>query len=319
MKYIVEYNEGDRFAGIYLCKTKNIQKSKAGKTYYSLILQDKTGIVDGKIWELNNAIENFEQGDFIQVDGSVTTFQSSKQININRVRVADEGAYDPKDYVPASKYSVDKMYEELIKLVDSIEEPHLKKVLNHFFKEDAAFVKEFKVHSAAKSVHHGFLSGLLQHTLFVTKLCDFYTRMYPLLDRDLLLTAAMLHDIGKVEELSEFPAVDYTDRGQMLGHIYIGAERINRVIDSIEGFPPLLATELIHCILSHHGELEYGSPKKPAIAEAMALNMADNTDAKLENITELIEKADPTTEWLGYQKFYDSYIRQSSGTAEKRK
>lgn len=319
MKYICEYNEGDRFSGIYLCKQKQVLKTKAGKTYYSLILQDKTAIVDAKIWELNNAIENFEQTDFIQVDGDVTTFQGSKQVNIRRLRIADEGAYNEADYIPASKYSLDKMYAELLRLVDSVKEPHLNKVLCAFFKEDESFIKEFKVHSAAKSLHHGFLSGLLQHTVFVAKLCDFYTNMYSLLDRDLLITAALLHDIGKIEELSVFPVVDYTDRGQMLGHIYIGAEKINKVIDTIPDFPEKLATELIHCILSHHGELEYGSPKKPAIAEALALNMADNTDAKLENITELIEKSDPTTDWLGYQKFYESYIRQSSGTVEKRK
>lgn len=159
----------------------------------------------------------------------------------------------------------------------------------------------------------------MQHTLAVTKMCVFLADNYPILDRDLLVTAAIFHDIGKVSELSDFPANDYTDDGQLLGHIFIGAELIGNKVRQISGFPPVLATELRHCILAHHGELEYGSPKKPAIAEAMALNFADNTDAKLETMTEIYDKANPTTEWLGFNRFVDSNIRQSSGSAAKRR
>ena len=196
---------------------------------------------------------------------------------------------------------------------------HLRQLTEECFINDREFVKEFKVHSAAKSVHHGFIGGLLQHTLAVTKMCVFLADNYPILDRDLLVTAAIFHDIGKVTELSDFPMNDYTDDGQLLGHIFIGAELIGNKIRQISGFPPVLATELRHCILAHHGELEYGSPKKPAIAEAMALNFADNTDAKLETMTEIYDKANPTTEWLGFNRFVDSNIRQSTGSVAKRK
>ena len=252
-------------------------------------------------------------------DGTVTSFQGARQVNINRIRKAGEGEYDPKEYIPASKYDIEEMYAELKGIIATIKEPHLKQLTEECFINDKEFVKEFKIHSAAKSVHHGFIGGLLQHTLAVTKMCVFLADNYPILDRDLLVTAAIFHDIGKVSELSDFPANDYTDDGQLLGHIFIGAELIGNKVRQISGFPPVLATELRHCILAHHGELEYGSPKKPAIAEAMALNFADNTDAKLETMTEIYDRANPTTEWLGFNRFVDSNIRQSSGSAAKRR
>ena len=150
--------------------------------------------------------------------------------------------------------------------------------------EDEAFIKRFRFNSAAKTVHHGFVGGLLEHTLNVTKLCDFYTKAYPALNRDLLLTAAIFHDIGKTKEISAFPMNDYTDDGQLLGHIMIGAEMLHDAIREIPDFPAKVESELKHCILAHHGELEYGSPKKPALMEAAALNMADNTDARWKHL-----------------------------------
>lgn len=319
MHYIEEYQEGNKFYGIYLCKSKQVLKTKAGKTYYSLLLQDKTGIIDAKIWELNNGIAEFDSMDFVMVDGMVTSFQGARQVNVSRLRKAQEGEYDPAEYIPSSKYDIEEMYQELKSLIASIKEPHLKKLAESYYIEDQEFVKEFKIHSAAKSVHHGFVGGLLQHTLAVVKMCDFMADNYPILDRDLLVTAAIFHDIGKIYELSAFPSNDYTDEGQLLGHIFIGAEIIGRKVQEIPGFPPVLATELRHCILAHHGELEYGSPKKPAIAEAMALFFADHADARLQTLTEVYDKADSTMEWLGYNRYVESNVRQSSGYIQKKK
>ncbi|MCR5587368.1 MAG: HD domain-containing protein [Lachnospiraceae bacterium] len=318
MYYIKDYKEGEKFYGVYLCKTKQVNKSKNGKTYYNVDLQDKTGVINGKIWELSNAIETFEEGDFVHVEGMVTSYQEKLQVNINRVRRADEGEYDEKEYFPVSKYSVDKMYDNLIKLVNSVEEEHLNKLLKGFFVDDPDFVKKFKVHSAAKSMHHGFISGLLQHSITVANICDYMSKIYPILDRDLLITSALLHDVGKLTELYPFPKNDYTDDGQLLGHIYIGAEMISRKADDIPGFPHVLKSELLHCILAHHGELEYGSPKKPALAEALALSHADNMDAKMEAVIELYEANDPDTNWFGFQRMFESNLRQSSGTVKKR-
>ena len=172
MYYIEDYREGQKFVGIYLCKQKQVLKTKAGKTYYSLILQDKTGSVDGKIWELTNGIDDFDSMEYIFCEGMVTSFQGNIQINISRVRKADEGEYDPSDYIPTSDKDVEEMYASLKKHISSIKNVYLKKLLEEIYINDLEFVKNFKNHSAAKSVHHGFLGGLLEHTLSVTNMCE---------------------------------------------------------------------------------------------------------------------------------------------------
>lgn len=312
MRYINEIREGEVLTGPYLCKTKNVLKTKAGKTYYSLMLQDKTGTLDAKVWDLSNGIGHFEAMDYIYLQGQVTSFQGALQLNVSRIRKCQEGEYDPKDYMPVSKKDIDTMYQELLGIIKTVEEPHLKKLLESFFVDDKAMIKEYKEHSAARSVHHSFIGGLLEHTLGVAKLCNYLAGAYPVLNRDLLITSAIFHDIGKLQELSSFPQNEYTDEGQLLGHIYMGAELIGSRIREIPDFPVKLANELKHCILAHHGELEYGSPKKPALVEAVALNFADNTDAKLQTMTEILEAAGGSTEWLGFNRFFESNIRATS-------
>ena len=312
MKYIESLREGERINEIYLCKVKQSALTKAGKPYDNLILQDKTGTLDAKIWEPGSVgIDEFDSLDYIAVMGDITSFQGNLQLNVKRVRKVQEGEYDPKDYLPVSKKDIDGMYTELLGLIASVKHPYLKKLLESFFVEDKDFEKRFKFHSAAKSVHHGFVGGLLEHTLSVTRFCDFMVKSYPILNRDLLITAAILHDIGKTKELSLFPQNDYTNDGQLLGHIMIGAEMVHDAAQKIDGFPQELENQLKHCILAHHGELEYGSPKKPAMVEAVALNLADNADAKMETLTELFDAAPAGNEWLGYNRFFESNIRRT--------
>lgn len=312
MRFIADLREGDHISGIYLCKNKQNLKTKAGKSYYSMLLQDKTGTLDAKVWDLNNGIEHFESMDFIKVDGLITSFQGALQVNVRRVRRIQEQEYDIRDYLPTSRFDIEEMMKELVEIIQTIKNPYLKTLLDSFFVKDKEFIKSFKAHSAAKSVHHGFVGGLLEHTLSVTKLCDFYCKRYPILNRDLLLTAAMCHDIGKTTELSLFPENDYTDEGQLIGHIVKGTEMIHDRIRDIPNFPQVLANELKHCILAHHGELEYGSPKKPALVEALALNLADNTDAKMETMTEFFAGAMDGSEWIGYNRLFESNIRRTS-------
>lgn len=312
MKYIKELREGEMLSETYLCKIKNTLKTKMGKSYYSLLLQDKTGTLDAKVWELSNGIENFEQMDYIHIQGQVTSFQGSLQLNVSRIRKCQEGEFDKKDFMPVSKRDIEEMYKELMEIIETVKEEHLKILLDSFFSEDKKLIKIFKEHSAAKSVHHGFMGGLLEHTLGVAKMCQYMANEYPVLNRDLLITSAILHDIGKTEELSEFPMNDYTDDGQLLGHIYIGTEIISAKIRAISGFPIKLASELKHCILAHHGELEYGSPKKPAIVEAVALNFADNADAKIQTMTEILDAAGDNTDWIGYNRLFESNLRATS-------
>lgn len=313
MKYINELREGTRVKGIYLCKSKVSAMTKNGKNYESVTLQDKTGSVDAKIWNPNSpGISEFDVMDYVDIVGDVTSFAGSLQISIQQLRVAGEGEYEPGDYLPVSKNSADLMYEQLTGYIDTIQNPYLKQLLVAFFIKDEAFIKCFKNHSAAKTVHHSFVGGLLEHTLNVVRLCDFYAKSYSVINRDLLLTAAMCHDIGKTKEISAFPVNDYTDEGQLLGHIMMGAEMIHDVAKTIPDFPVNVENELKHCILAHHGELEYGSPKKPALVEAAALNLADNTDARMETLTEIFESAGNKTDWLGYNRIMESNIRKTN-------
>ena len=308
MKFIKELKEGDRVFDIYLCKHKQEAVTKNGKPYESVILQDKTGTIDAKVWEPNNpGIGDYDDLDYIEVYGDVTNFQGQLQISVKRIRVCHEGEYNPSDYLPVSSKGIDTMYNELKTLIGSIKNTYLQQLLQDLFIDDADFAKKFCNSSAAKTVHHGFVGGLLEHTLSVTKLCDYYCSAYPILQRDLLLTAAMCHDIGKVKEISAFPVNDYTDDGQLLGHIVMGAQMVGERAAKIDGFPHNLLAELQHCILAHHGEYEFGSPKKPAIMEAVALNFADNTDAKLQTFTELMDNTTETG-WLGFNRLFDSNV-----------
>lgn len=313
MKFIESLREGERASDIYLCKFKQSAVTKNGKAYENVILQDKTGVVDAKIWDPNSqGIDDFEALDYVAVVADVTSFQGALQMNIKRVRKALEGEYDPADYLPVSDKNIEVMYKELLSYAAQVEEPHLRALLKSFFVEDHEFVKAFRFHSAAKTVHHSFVGGLLEHTLSVVKLCEYYVKTYPALSRDLLYTAAMCHDIGKVYELSDFPENDYTDQGQLLGHIALGSELVAERAHRIPGFPKRLENELKHCILAHHGELEYGSPKKPALMEAVALNLADNTDAKMETMTEIFKAAGSNQDWLGYNRLFESNLRKTS-------
>lgn len=315
MKFIETFREGDSIADIYLCKSKTSAVTKNGKSYESIILQDKTGSVDAKIWDPNShGIDEFESLDYIYVRGDVISFNGMLQLNVKRIQKADEDQYDTRDYLPVSTKEIEGMFRELVSYMNQIKNPYLKQLLQSFFAQDEAFIKAFKFHSAAKSVHHGFVGGLLEHTLSVVKLCAYYCAQYPILNKDLLLTAAMFHDIGKIEEISPFPVNDYTDDGQLLGHIMIGVEKIAEQIRLIDGFPLKLSSELKHCILAHHGELEYGSPKKPAIAEALALHYADNTDAKLQTMSEILNSNVNmnNNDWLGYNRYFESNLRRTS-------
>ena len=311
MRYINTLVEGETIRNIYLCKGKRSAETRNGKPYDNLILQDKTGTLDGKVWDPNsNGIADYDEMDFIEVFGDVISYNNNLQLNIRQIRKAYEDEYVAADYMPTTEKSTDSMFEELIGYVKKIDNDYLRQAVEYYFVNDEAFIKTFVGHSAAKTVHHGFAGGLLEHTLSVVKMCVYMVSAYPILNKDLLYAAAICHDIGKTKELSPFPTNDYTDDGQLLGHIVIGVEMISDAVRSIPGFPEQLASELKHCIVAHHGELEYGSPKKPALAEALALNFADATDAKMQTLTELF-KDKKNNDWLGYNRLFESNLRKT--------
>jgi len=312
MRYLDSLREGESVNEIYFVKSKKSDLTKTGKPYDKLVLSDKTGSVDAMIWDPNSqGIDDYDALDYIQINAIVNVYQGANQLNIRRVRRCSEGEYDPAEYMPVSAKNVDQMWSDFTAYINGIKNPYLKKLLEAFFVEDDAFIKSFKKSSAAKAVHHGFIGGLLEHSLSVTNMCNYYATAYPEIKRDLLISVAMLHDIGKVKELSPFPANDYTDDGQLLGHIVMGAHMVLDKIQDIPDFPEKLSSEVTHCILAHHGEYEYGSPKKPAIMEAVALHFADNTDAKMETLKELFAGTNEAG-WLGFNRLLDSNVRKTT-------
>jgi len=315
MRYINELNEGDRVQGIYLVKEKRAAETRNGKPYDNVTLQDKTGTADGKIWDpANPGIYDFDVMDYVEITADVVTFNNNLQLNIRAARRADKGTYDIADYLPSSGKNVDEMYQELLGFIGQVKNEYLHKLLESFFVDDEAFITSFREHSAAKTIHHSFTGGLLEHTLSVVRMCEYLANAYPVINRDLLYTAAICHDIGKTQELSDFPVNDYTDEGQLLGHIVIGDEMIADRVRTIDGFPVKLANQLKHCILAHHGEYEYGSPKLPSTIEAAALNLADNCDARMQMLTEVFAekgvKADKDG-WIGYNRLFETNLRKT--------
>ena len=312
MRYINTLCEGETIKNVYLCKGKRSAETRNGKPYDNLILQDKTGTLDGKVWDPNSSgIADYDEMDFIEVYGEVISYNNNLQLNIKQIRKAQEDEYVAADNMPTSEKSTEGMYRELLGYVSQIENTYLRQAVEYYFVNNETFIKTFKGHSAAKTVHHGFAGGLLEHTLSVVKFCEYMVGAYPILNKDLLYASAICHDIGKTKELSTFPENDYTDDGQLLGHIIIGVEMMSDAIRTIPGFPEKLASELKHCIVAHHGELEYGSPKKPALAEALALNFADCTDAKMQTLTEIFKDKN-TNDWLGYNRLFESNLRKTS-------
>lgn len=313
MRYINTLQEGETIRNIYLCKGKRSAETRNGKAYDNLMLQDKTGTLDGKVWDPNSGgIADYDEMDFIEVFGEVISYNNNRQINIRQIRKAQEGEYVPADYMPTTDKSTDGMYEQLLDYIKHIENPYLRQAAEYYYVNDEVFINKFKAHSAAKSIHHGFAGGLLEHTLSVVKFCMYMADNYSILNKDLLCTAAMFHDIGKTSELSTFPENDYTDDGQLLGHIVIGVEMISDAVRAIPEFPPVLASELKHCVVAHHGELAYGSPKKPALAEALALYFADCADSKLQTMTEIFKDKN-NNDWLGYNRLFESNLRKTEG------
>ena len=311
MRYIEDLKEDEHIVEHYYCKQKQSLKTKAGKTFYSLKLQDKTGIIDAKVWELNNDIKNFEEGDFIKIEAVVSSYQNELQLKVTKLRKSTEGEYDPLNYVPSTDKDVDSIYSEIIKLIKSMKNPHIRQLTENILTQNKRIADAFKSHSAAKTMHHSYMGGLIEHTLSVAQICDFLAPRYKFINRDMLISVAILHDIGKIYELSSFPENDYTDEGELIGHIVVGSELIEHAAVEIEGFPNELKMLMKHCILAHHGEYEYGSPKLPKIMEAYVLHLADNMDAKIKMFEEVLGKDNTKGNWLGWQRLLERNIRKT--------
>jgi len=311
MRYIEDFKENEHIIEHYLCKQKQSLKTRSGKTYLSLRLMDKTGTVDAKVWEMNNDIQSFEEGDMIKIDGNIVTFQNELQLKVNKLRKSREGEYITGNYIPMTDKDIDSLYADVVAIIKSITHPQIKQLLENILVNNKPQAEAYKTRSAAKYMHHAYMGGLLEHTVAVAHICDFMSSRYKHINRDILMAGALLHDVGKIYELSEMPINDYTDDGQMLGHIVMGCEMVSAQVAQIPGFPHELASMIKHLIISHHGEYEYGSPKLPCTAEAILLHYADNMDAKLKTFEEAFDNDKTPGPWTGYNKALNRYLRRS--------
>lgn len=295
--------------GTYLCKYKQVLKNKNGKDYCTVRFQDCTGTVDGKIWSFHNGIMPFEVDDVVEVEGEVILYQENLQLNVNSIKRAEEGTYNLKDYLPHTKKDVDILENELLGIIDQVENPFIKKLLESIFCEESIY-ERFVNHSAAKSVHHAYLSGLLEHTVTVTKIGMHMAGLYEGVKKDFVIAGCLLHDIGKLYELTPFPKNDYSDEGQLIGHLVIGAEIIHDKAREIPDFPKEAEMLLKHIVIAHHGEYEYASPKRPKCIEAMIVHLADYSDSKLKMLEEMLQAAPIDECYIGYNKILGRNIRQ---------
>jgi 3'-5' exoribonuclease len=268
-------------AGRYLVLRKELRQGGRAGFFLDLTLCDSTGRISAKVWENASAIsERFGQGDVVEISGVAETYREELQLRLDSVHPLSPEEASPHDFLPRSEKDLDALERRLAEIVTSIQNSHLRELLLNLFK-DQEFRSKFKTAPAAKALHHSYIGGLLEHTVEVAELCEKVVEIFPALDRDLLIAAAVLHDIGKIDELSWQTAFDYTDRGQLIGHLVMGEQRMRREAEEIEGFPGELKLMLSHMILSHHGEYEFGSPKLPMTAEAIALHHAEDLDAKV--------------------------------------
>jgi 3'-5' exoribonuclease len=307
--FISQMSKGRAVESSFLVKEKILTKTRAGIPYLSLRLADRTGEVEGRIWD--NALDFvplFEKDDIVKVRAEVDEFQGLLQLRISRLRKCAEGEVQLEDLLPKTSKDIESMFAEIRTIASGIRQPFLQRLLEAFF-QDESWVRKFKTAPAAKAVHHVFLGGLLEHTLSVVQLVLLVGPRYKGVDQDLLLTGAIFHDMGKIAELSFQRAFDYTDPGRLLGHIILAVEMLDEKIRTIPEFPESLSLLLKHLLLSHHGEYEFGSPKLPMTLEALLLHQLDDLDAKVNAFAAFIEKEkEGSSGWTSYHKLFDRFI-----------
>ena len=286
---------------LFLVTNKEIRQKKTGEPYLSLLLADRTGEIEAKMWDnVAEVMNTFDRDDFVKVKGLAQPYQNRTQFTVHKLRRLEEHEIATTDYFPCSKRDPEEMFAELRTIIDSLSNPHLQALLNAIFADDRT-ARLFKRAPAAKTIHHAYLGGLLEHVLSLCALCRMMAAHYPGVDLDLLLTAAILHDIGKIEELNYERSFSYSTPGQLLGHIVMGVQLIGENLRKVPDFPPKLRLLLEHMIISHHGELEFGSPKVPVFLEALLFHHLDNLDSKMEAMRVCVERdKNPEAEFTGW-------------------
>lgn len=288
--FISDLRPNQDATSVFLVQSKEIRQKKSGEPYLSMSLVDRTGDIEAKMWDnVTEVMNTFERDDFIRARGRIQVYQNRPQFTVYKLQRIDDGLINLQDFFPASLRNPDEMFAELRQFVAGMENIHLRELLNALL-DDPQIADRYRRAPAAKTIHHAYLGGLLEHVLSLCNLSRFVATHYPFLDVDLMLAGAITHDLGKIEELSYRRSFGYTDDGQLLGHIIIGLRFIDDKLRAMPDFPPRLRSLLEHMILSHHGELEFGSSKVPVFAEALMLHYLDNMDSKMHAVRTAVER-----------------------------
>jgi 3'-5' exoribonuclease len=305
-RWVEELKENDPVRGDYLVKFKRMGTTRRGDPYLSMILADRTGEVEARVWDgAEDAGGSFAEGDIVAVEGRAGSYRNQVQLILNRVERSDSAA-DPSVFLESTQYDVGEMMAALKELLGTLNDPY-PRVVGRFL-SDAGFVSKFKRAPAAKSFHHAYLGGLLEHTLSVCRLAAAVSDHYPHLDRDLLLCGGFLHDIGKVKELTYNTHIDYSDEGRLVGHLVLGSAMLDEKLSGIKGFPESVALRLRHLVLSHHGEFDFGSPKRPKFPEAFALHLVDDLDAKMNGLSRFMARDSREGSWTEFNRLFERYL-----------
>ena len=307
--YVNEIKDNDQVDSLFLVKEKSSGITKTGNAYLKLKLVDHSGEIEGRIWtSVETFADSFGKDDFVHIMGKAVSFQEHLQLNITQIERIGEEEILCSDFFPTAEKDIDEMFHSLIEISQQIKNPHLSQLLQLFW-EDESFIKRFKMAPASKWLHHNYLGGLLEHTFSLVQLVLKNVSHYIGLNLDLLLTASILHDLGKVDELSYRRSFDYSDEGRLLGHIILGLERVEDKIRQLPDFPKDLSTLLKHLLLSHHGQYIWGSPKRPMTLEAVMLHYLDDMDAKMNGIQQFIKKQVPDgSRWSAYHRIFEQYF-----------
>ncbi len=304
---VTDIKDNDQVRGQYLVKSKRMGSTKRGDPFLSLTLADRSGEIEARVWERANALSSlFSEGDIVEIEATAGSYRGEVQLTLSDLKSVKE-VRDASLFIEVTRQDVTKMMLSLRELLRKIENPEIKSLIDKFL-SDSSFVHLFKRAPAAKNFHHSTLGGLLEHTLSVCQLALLVAEHYPELNRDLLLAGAFLHDIGKVKELGVETAIDYTDEGRLIGHLSLGVSMVDEKLAAMKDFPGEIALRLKHLILSHHGEYEFGSPKKPAFLEAFALHLIDDLDAKMNGLSRFIEKDRQEGGWTDFNRLFERYF-----------
>ena len=307
-QFIADIKAGDGVDDIFVLSEKILSQKRDGDNFLNVTISDKTGTLKGVVWDnVNQIATGITSGDFAYVNGSVSEYKGALQVVIKKMEPFPPDRIDPSDFLPQTSRNIEDMFERLVKRANSITTDYLKALINAFF-NDREFVNKFKTAPAAKKMHHAYIGGLLEHTVSMTSLADKIAGHYSGVNRDLLLTGAILHDIGKIDEFDYQSKIDYSDKGRLLNHIVIGIKMVDDKLSGIHNFPEDQMLLLKHMIVSHHGTREFGSPEPPKTIEAVLLNYIDEIDSKVKAVRDFIASEDPDETWTSYHRLLERHF-----------